>query len=350
MGLPMKHRTGRPTLRMLAAKAGISVGAASRALKGDLRISEGTRARVTALASDLGYTPDRAGFGLRTGRTHIISALVYRHDEILGFGPSWISGISKATQDTRYQINVLPIYDDEDSLTPIKQMIHSGAADGLLFTRTRPDDPRVHLLMEAGYPFVCHGRTDIPGHAWFDFDNEEFGRQAIRALAEAGRRKVAVIMPPRQFMFYRYFSTGVIDEAAKLGVAIDPCGGVNLDTNADLLEGYLKGRFATSPGWCDGVICAGETSAIVAACVVSDMGLRPQRDVMIVAKQTTSLFGKLRPAFPAVHEDVTAAGQIMTTMLLKLIDGAAPATQTFLQPASTTTIPAQTEFLPQPQG
>ncbi|QCI99553.1 LacI family DNA-binding transcriptional regulator [Agrobacterium larrymoorei] len=329
----MRHRKLRPTLRMLADKAGVSVGAASRALRGDVRISDATRARVNALASELGYTPNRAGLGLRTGRTHVIAALVYRHDEILGFGPSWISGISKATKDTPYQINVLPMYGDEDNLAPFQQIIHSGAADGLLFTRTRPDDKRVKLLMEAGYPFVCHGRTEIPGHAWFDFDNEEFARHAIRAMARAGRRKVAVIMPPQQFMFQRFILAGIEDEAQKLEIELDLCDGVSLDTPADELEAYLRNRFASSGKWCDGIVCPGETSAIVAAAVVSDHGMTPQSDILIIAKQTTSLFEKLRPRFPAVCEDVTAAGEIMTRMLMRLIDGASPSVQNHLQEA-----------------
>ncbi|QCL97707.1 LacI family DNA-binding transcriptional regulator [Agrobacterium tumefaciens] len=330
----MRHRKQRPTLRMLADKAGVSVGAASRALSGDTRISDATRAKINALASELGYSPNRAGLGLRTGRTHVIAALVYRHDEILGFGPSWISGISKATKDTPYQINVLPMYGDEDNLAPFQQIIHSGAADGLLFTRTRPDDKRVRLLMEAGYPFVCHGRTEIQGHAWFDFDNEGFGRHAIRAMSHAGRRKIAVIMPPRRFMFQRFLFAGISDEAEKLGIALDLCEDVSLDTPSDELETYLRQRFLASRTWCDGIICPGETSAIVAAAVVSDQGMVPQKDVLIIAKQTTPLFEKLRPRFPTVCEDVTAAGEIMTKMLIRLIDGTPPDVETYLQVAS----------------
>lgn len=228
---------------------------------------------------------------------------------------------------------MLPIFDDEDSLTPIKQMIHSRAADGLLFTRTRPNDPRVRLLLDADYPFVCHGRTDIMGHAWFDFDNDGFARQAIRKLHEIGRRKIAVIMPPPQFMFHRYLSAGVTEEAEKLGMAIDLCDGVNLDTPADALCAYLQGRFETDLDWCDGFLCAGETSAIVAASVIHDLGLRPQLDVSVVAKQTTGIFGKLRPSFPAFCEDVSLAGEVMAKMLMSLIDGADPGSQTFLQAA-----------------
>jgi len=46
------------TLRAIAARAGVSAMTVSRALRNEPRVSERTRARVLALAADLGYRPD----------------------------------------------------------------------------------------------------------------------------------------------------------------------------------------------------------------------------------------------------------------------------------------------------
>ena len=45
---------------------------------------------------------------------------------------------------------------------------------------------------------------------------------------------------------------------------------------------------------------------------------RPEhrRDVDIIAKQTSRLFGQIRPRIETIHEDITAAGEIMGRLLL----------------------------------
>ncbi|RYD40551.1 MAG: LacI family DNA-binding transcriptional regulator, partial [Verrucomicrobiaceae bacterium] len=48
----------RVTMGVLAKRLGLSESTVSRALKGDTRIGEETRARVAKLAADLGYRPN----------------------------------------------------------------------------------------------------------------------------------------------------------------------------------------------------------------------------------------------------------------------------------------------------
>lgn len=50
--------SARPTLRVIAAKAGLSLAATSMALRNHPGVSPATRARVQALAKELGYHPD----------------------------------------------------------------------------------------------------------------------------------------------------------------------------------------------------------------------------------------------------------------------------------------------------
>ncbi|MDO5511766.1 LacI family DNA-binding transcriptional regulator [Corynebacterium sp.] len=66
----------RPTLKDVAAAAGVSVSTASRALAGNPAIASATTARVRACAADLNYQPNAQARALRSSRTNIIGLTV----------------------------------------------------------------------------------------------------------------------------------------------------------------------------------------------------------------------------------------------------------------------------------
>jgi LacI family transcriptional regulator len=66
----------RTTLADVAARAGVSRATASRALRGDRRISERTSAGVHDAAESLGYVPNLTARHLRSRRTHSLGLLL----------------------------------------------------------------------------------------------------------------------------------------------------------------------------------------------------------------------------------------------------------------------------------
>ena len=65
----MNKRVG---IREVAAAAGVSLTTVSHSLSGGGQISEATRERVRAVASELNYAPNRLASGLRSKRSQII--------------------------------------------------------------------------------------------------------------------------------------------------------------------------------------------------------------------------------------------------------------------------------------
>lgn len=68
---PLEAKSGI-SLDEFAARLGLAVGTVSRALNGNKRVSEATRARVAAAARELGYTPSPLARGLRMGRSGLV--------------------------------------------------------------------------------------------------------------------------------------------------------------------------------------------------------------------------------------------------------------------------------------
>lgn len=330
------NKEPRPTQRTIAAAAGISVGTVSRALSNDPLIAAETRELVHRLAAELGYSPDRAAQRLRTGRTNVICLVLSPHDEVLGFGTSVVRGITQALKETPYHLVVMPDFEGSEAEEAIARLVRNKMADGVIFSRTTPHDSRVRYLLEADFPFVCHGRTELATpHPWVDFDNFDFARRAGIQLSEQGAKRLAILLPPERFTFRNFLLDGVLSAVKVTGVAYEQIQDVTLDSDGAEIETAIRARFSDKVRP-DGLILPGETSALAALAALQDLGLRPGEDVHLVAKQTSGVFGFVRPRVPSLTEDLTAAGVAMAKLLLRRIEGAPTETLTYLQPLTET--------------
>ena len=172
------QRNAPPTQTTIAAQLGLSVGAVSRALAGDPQMAKETRDKVKAAAERLGYAPDRAAQRLRTGRTQVINLILPPHHEIMGFGTLLVGGITEGLEGTGFDLLVWPDHGPDQSLERIEQIVRHRLADGVIFSRTAPNDRRIAYLLEAEYPFVTHGRSEFATpHPYVDFDNYAFAKE-----------------------------------------------------------------------------------------------------------------------------------------------------------------------------
>src|SRR3569832_781483 len=151
----------RPTLKTIAFMTGLGVTTVSRALKDAPEIGAATRRRVQLVAQQVGYRPNRAGVRLRTGKTIVISLVLNTEEQIMGFVSDIIYGISEELAQTPYHLIVTPYSRALDPMEPVRYVVETGAADGIIISRMEPDDPRVRYMSERGFPFATHGRTDM---------------------------------------------------------------------------------------------------------------------------------------------------------------------------------------------
>lgn len=317
------HSGDKPTQQTIARLTGLAVTTVSRALANDPKIAAKTRERVLTTAREIGYVPDRAAQRLRTGRTNVVSLVLDPHSEILGFGNSMITGIADIVRGTRYHLTVMQYQLGEDPLEPIRFIVRNRQADGILFARTTRQDPRAAFLLEQKFPFVTHGRTDLQSHAWYDYDNYAFARDAVGRLAARGCRRIGIVPPSSRFMYHDHMMAGYRDGLGFFGLTSHIPEDFDLNMEADRLHPGLR-RWLGSSDRPDGIICPGEVSAIIANAAILDAGLSPDRDIALIAKRTSDIFKHLRPNVESLREDIEEAGRIMMRLLLRQLDGEAP--------------------------
>lgn len=318
-----KEGKERPTLKTIAFMTGLGITTVSRALKDAPDIGAETKERVRMVARQLGYQPNRAGVRLRTGKTNVIALVLSIDEEIMGFSSQMVFGISEVLSGTPYHIVVTPHSHSKDPMQPVRYILDTGSADGVIISRIEPDDPRVRLLVERNMPFATHGRTDAGlVHPFHDFDNEAYARQAVKHLVARGRRKLALLQPPSKLTYYLHTRSGFLSGLRDYGADEVPLS-VNIDTPLaeirDAVEALMR-----SPEAPDGIICSSGSAAIAVNAAIEAAGKRVGQDVDLVSKQSAPILNWIRPEIITAGEDVRLAGRELAKAVIASIDGVAP--------------------------
>jgi LacI family transcriptional regulator len=322
----------RPTLKTIAYLTGLGVTTVSRALKDGPEIGEETRHRVKLIAQQIGYRPNRAGVRLRTGKTNVISLILNTQDEGYGFLSAFIFGISEALSGTPYHLVVTP-YSLADPMEPVRYIVETKSADGIIISRTEANDPRVRYMQAHGFPFATHGRTEIEKpHAFCDYDNAEFAQEAIRQLLARGRRKIALLGPPTSLFYRKHTVAGFLDGMQQAGLPAIVFDSVDTDSPmADIKAfGEHLGKSDDRP---DGFVCSSAMGAMAIISGLESAGLKMGQAFDLVAKQAAVPLHWYRREIITIDEDFREAGATLANALRAVIDGVEPAAlQVLLKP------------------
>jgi LacI family transcriptional regulator len=310
----------RPTLKTIAGETGLAIATVSRALKDAPDIGEVTKRRVREVAARLGYRPNRAGVRLRTGKTNVIALVLSTDSDVMNHTSQLIYSIAAALRGTAYHMIVMPYFPDEDPMAPIRYIVETESADGVILNQTTPDDPRVRYMAERGFPFATHGRTNMGiDHPHFDFDNEAFARVGVRALAERGRKHLMIVPPPRAHNYARHMITGFADEAALHGLSFEIVEDVSSDSGATAIETTVFRRFS-APDPPDGLLAGSTTAAMAAVTGAERAGFQIGTDFDVVAKEAIRFLRRFRRELIVVHEDVGRAGGFLARAVMAAIE------------------------------
>ena len=221
---------------------------------------------------------------------------------------------------TAYHLVVTP-YSLSDPMAPIRYIVETGSADGVILSRMQPDDPRVRYLRDNKLPFSTHGRTDMGlAHPYFDYDNEAYAFEAMRRLASRGRKRIALLGPPRQLTYHIHTNIGFEKGLREFGLSGVPLGSADVDEPLKdiwLLAQQLA-RLKDRP---DGFVVSAISSAAALASGLKDAGLEIEKDFDIVSKHSTALISMTTPKIISLPEDFRGAGRETAQQVMKWIEG-----------------------------
>ena len=314
----------RPTLKTIAFMTGLGITTVSRALKDAPDISSETKERVRLVARQIGYQPNRAGVRLRTGKTNVICLILSLEEEIMGLSSPMVVGISEVLASTQYHLVVTPYRTQGNALDPVRYVLETGAADGVIISRTEPKDPRVALMMERNFPFATHGRTEMGlTHPYHDFDNERFAYEGVRKLVERGRKRLALLQPPPYLTFHLHMQAGFEKGIRDFGATAVPFSQVNLDSSLLDIRKASEALFST-PDAPDGIVAGSGSGAIAIVAALEAVGRKLGHDFDLASKESHMLLQWLRPEVVTMREDIRLAGRELAKAVIARIEGIAP--------------------------
>ncbi|HVL19601.1 MAG TPA: LacI family transcriptional regulator [Amaricoccus sp.] len=320
-----RDAAGRPTLKTIAYMTGLGVTTVSRALHDAPDIGQATKDRVRLVASQIGYRPNRAGVRLRTGKTNVISLILSVETEVFGLTSHLVYGISEHLAGSPYHLIVTPYNLRNDPLDPVRYIVETASADGVVFSRTEPQDARVRYLHERGFPFATHGRTEMGlVHPFFDFDNERYAEIAVERLAARGRRRLALLPPPAALTFAHHMSAGFERMVDRLDLADVSMRDVTTDSGHEAIAAEIARMMQSPRRRPDGFVCGSANAAIAVIGAAEALGFTVGRDFDLAVKDSFRIMQAFRRDTIVVHEDFRAAGKALAEAVLRTIDGVPP--------------------------
>ncbi|KGM13031.1 LacI family transcriptional regulator, partial [Cellulomonas bogoriensis 69B4 = DSM 16987] len=193
---------GAPTIRQVAAAAGVSRATASRVINGGHLVSERTRQAVESAIAELGFTPNRAARSLATRRTGAVALVVAEPNQRLFTDPFFgaiINGISLSLE--AHDLQMVLLIARPGSEERVLRYVTTGQVDGAVLTSHHLDDRLHDRILRSGVPCVFQGRPEgsqrVP-HV--DVDNVGGARAATEHLLSTGRRRIGTIAGPQDMV------------------------------------------------------------------------------------------------------------------------------------------------------
>jgi LacI family transcriptional regulator len=210
----------RATIRDVAAKAGVSIGTASKALNGQGKLRAETRERVAAAASDLGFTPNVLARGLLAGRTYTVGLITT--DSFGRFSIPVMLGAENALGAGQISVFMCDTRDDPVRERQYVDMLLRRQVDGLIVTGRRIE-PRPSIGTRLGIPVVYAMTQSLDSDEPAILPDDHGGGQlAARHFVAAGRRRLGHITGPERFLAARKRAAGFWAAAVAGGLPFQP--------------------------------------------------------------------------------------------------------------------------------
>lgn len=181
------------TIADVAKAAGVSSMTVSKVLRGTGRIAADTRLRVTQIAEELGYVPNRLAGSLSSQKSSLIGIVIPSIGDQVYAGV--LSGINEVLNGQGYTAFIGESFFDPENELRIVHMMLTMKPAALILTGGLPRDERtIRLLRRCGVRAINLWDGDHPGlDATVGLSHRKAGRLAAQMFKEAGLTRCAYV-------------------------------------------------------------------------------------------------------------------------------------------------------------
>jgi LacI family transcriptional regulator len=325
---------GKVTLREVAARAGVHVSTASRALDGGpSRIGPATAAKVRSAAAELGYSRDLLASGLKRGMTKSVGVVIANHDNPYSVG--LIRGVTRVLEADDFVPLVAETGENRERFERLLRHLVGRRVDALITAAVHLDGAEVlGSLLGDEVPVVLAARG-LPGCAYSAVLHDDVTGASIAAehLLELGHRRVAQLPGPDDIDTF-------VRRAKGFSAAIAAGGGVEIVGRgpASITPTFEEGRrmmggLLAGPVRPTGVFAPSDVMAVGALDAIAAAGLRCPEDISVVGYNNVRLSQFIAPPLTTIEMPAEELGAEAARMALAAIEDPATPRRVRVLPA-----------------
>ena len=318
-GGPGPHERPRPTMRDVAALAGVSLKTVSRVINAEPAVSADLLARVERAIEQLDYRPNLTASSLRRndGKTATIGLVL--EDLANPYSAAVTRAVEDAARPRRVTVVAGSVDEDPERERALIREFVARRVDGLIVAPTAADQSYLFADRRAGMALVFVDRP--PSH--LDADavvaaNRTGASDGVRHLLAGGHRRIGFLGDLAMISTAADRYAGYVDTLERAGLPIDDSivrrdlrGG---DAARAAVEELLRQpRPPTAIFAAQNVLGIGAFAAL--------RGLRRQFDVALVGFDDFPLADLLDPGVTVVAQDPAAIGRLAAETLFRRLDG-----------------------------
>lgn len=308
-----------PTIKDVAAKAGVSISTVSKYINGG-NLRKESAAAIRAAIDELDYHVNPFARSLKTQHSRAIGVLI--PDMTAPFYGSVVTAMDKVFRENGYHC-IISCYDTNHGLERdnLQFLIRSGI-NGLIYApEDLSSDEFYELTSNYNIPIVQIDRM-IQGVA-SDIvlvDNSDAVYNAVSLLIKKGHRRIGMITGPKSVFSAKERQVGYLRALSDHGLLYDEQLVVS-DVNA----------FATGYRGCEKLLSLEERpSAIITTnyditiglfTAVRDQGLRIPDDIDVFGFDCVEVCTMMKPPLPVVHQPERDIGEIAAQYLIQRLQG-----------------------------
>lgn len=320
-------RPKQPTIRDIAARAGVAPMTVSRAINDSGYVSADARERISLAVKELDYHPNGLARSLKRRRTHVVgillpdighpfSAELGKHLEETFLARGYTSFISTSQRSSQREQAALNAFFDH-------------RVDGIVVAtlETRAGNDALLRMINRGVPIVIVGRTLNHQHVdQVNADHWKGGHEMVRHLVELGHRRIGFIgaTVPMSASVARF--QGFVDGLREHGCAVSSDLIVGPDaespafaTQEEGYEGMRKLASMSQPP--TAVFARNDAVAMGALRAARDLGLSVPGDIAIAGFDNLPISAYTSPPLTTVNQPTAILGHRAAEFVLDRIEG-----------------------------
>ncbi|MDH1675961.1 LacI family DNA-binding transcriptional regulator [Comamonas aquatica] len=308
-----------PSVRDVAAAAGVSIASVSRALNGSGPVSGPMRERIAQAVCDTGYTPNFSAKHLRIGRSKTIGLMVSNIAN--PFMASIFAATERHLHRAGFSVLAASTYNDPQREQELLLLYENRRLEGLIAYPAREGVPRAqNPFAHFSLPLVVIDREiDYDCDTVF-MDHRSGVRQAVDYLCTLGHRRIALLGPNEALRPGREKLLGWQDALVQRGIDPDPRLVCMLKSAIDPPEEQMA-EMLRLPAPPTALVALGMHILSGALRVVRRAGLRIPRDFSVIGIGTPEVFAMAETPLTTLRFNLDQQARLAADLMLERLGG-----------------------------